>query len=207
MLIVGVTGGIGTGKSEVSRILGELGARVIDADQVGHETYRPHSRTWQEVVTAFGESILEPTGEINRKRLGAIVFSDPAALDSLNSIMWPHMCERIGEQIERYREEGAKVVVVEAALLIEAGWDSLVDEIWVTWSPEHVVVDRLRRGDGFERPNGLSEDEIGSRMRAQISFEDRRAHAHAVVRNAGTKDELREEVESLWGSRVKGKVR
>ena len=206
MLVVGLTGGIGTGKSEVSRILRELGAQVVDADQVGHEAYRPHSQIWREVVAAFGEEVLGATGEIDRKRLGAIVFGDPTAMGRLNSIMWPYMREQIREQIDRLRKGGAETVVVEAALLLEAGWDSLVDEIWVTSSPEEAVVDRLRRGHGFGSRNGLSEDEIGSRIRAQISFEERSALADAIVRNTGSKDELREEVESLWGSRVKGKV-
>ena len=206
MLVVGLTGGIGTGKSEVSRILRELGAQVVDADEVGHEAYRHHSRIWKEVVSAFGEEVLGSTGEIDRKRLGAIVFNDPTAMGRLNSIMWPYMREQIREQIDVHRRDGAEVVVVEAALLLEAGWDSLVDEIWVTWSPEDEVVDRLTRGHGSGRRNGLSEDEIGSRIRAQISFEERSAHAHAILRNTGSKNELRQEVESVWGIRVEGKV-
>ena len=207
MLVIGLTGGIGTGKSEVSRILRELGATVIDADRVGHEAYRPHAQIWQEVVDAFGEGILQPTGEIDRKRLGAIVFSDPAARGRLNSIMHPGMAEMIQERISQLRQQGTEVVVVDAALLVEAGWDPLVDEIWVTYSSEEVVMERLRQRNNTQGGEPLSEEDIRSRIRSQIPFEERSRHAHALVRNSGSLDELQGEVESLWNSRVKGKVR
>jgi len=201
MLAIGLTGGIGTGKSEVSRVLRELGATVIDADRVGHEAYRPHSPIWREVVAAFGEGILQSTGEIDRKRLGAIVFSNPDARARLNAIMHPRMAESIRQDIKELQKRGIEVVVVEAALLIEAGWDSLVDEIWVTYSPEEVVVERLRSR------NNLSEKEIKSRIRSQLPLEERARRAHVLVNNSGSIDKLREEVESLWSNRVKGKVK
>ena len=201
MLVIGLTGGIGTGKSEVSRILQGLGATVIDADRVGHEAYRPHSYAWREVVDTFGEAILAPTGEIDRKLLGAVVFNDPDARAKLNSIMHPRMAEIIREKIADLGRQGTDVVVLEAALLVEAGWDSFVDEVWVTCSPEDEVVDRLRRR------NGLSEEEIMRRIRSQPPFEERARHATARVPNSGSVDELREEVELLWSGRVEGKVR
>ena len=201
MLVIGLTGGIGTGKSEVSHILQELGAVVIDADRVGHEAYKPHSEIWRAVVHSFGEEILRPSGEIDRKRLGDIIFSDLSARERLNSIMHPRMAGIIGEQIDQYRQKGSEVVVVEAALLMEAGWSSLVDEIWVTSSPEEEVVERLRDRDD------LSEEQIRDRITSQLPFEERASQAHVVVENSGSKGELREEVESLWSSRVKGKVR
>jgi len=201
MLAIGLTGGIGTGKSEVSRVLRELGATVIDADRVGHEAYRPHSPIWREVVAAFGEGILQSTGEIDRKRLGAIVFSNPDARARLNAIMHPRMAESIRQDIKELQKRGIEVVVVEAALLIEAGWDSLVDEIWVTYSPEEVVGERLGSR------NNLSEEEIKSRIRSQLPLEERARRAHVLVNNSGSIDKLREEVESLWSNRVKGKVK
>ena len=200
MLVIGLTGGIGTGKSEVSRVLRELGATVIDADRVGHDAYRPHSEIWREVVAAFGEQVLQPTGEVDRKRLGAIVFGNAEARKKLNSIMHPRMASIIQEQIGRFRSEGEQVVVVEAALLVEAGWDNLVDEIWNTESPEEDVVDRLHRR------NNLSADEVGRRIRSQLPSEERARSAQVVVRNAGNLEQLRQEVESLWRNRVEGKV-
>ena len=202
MLVIGLTGGIGTGKSEVSRILRECGAAIIDADLVGHEAYRrPHSPVWREIVAVFGGSVLEPSGEIDRKRLGGVIFNDPEARAKLNSIMHPRMAEMVKEKIDLLRQQGEEVVVLEAAVLVEAGWDSLVDEIWVAYSPETEVVERLHRR------NNLSEEEARSRIRSQLPHEERAKHAHVMVRNFGSMDELLEEVKSLWAGRVKGKVK
>ncbi len=200
MLVIGLTGGIGTGKSEVSLILRELGATVIEADLVGHDAYRPNTPIWREVVEAFGREILRPTGEIDRKRLGAMVFSDSKALERLNGIMHPRMAEIIKNEISQLGVQGTDVVVVEAALMIEAGWDSLVDEVWVTSSPEDKIVGRLRQR------NHLSDEEISRRIDSQMSFEERACHAQVIVENSGSKEELCERVASLWNSRVKGKV-
>jgi dephospho-CoA kinase len=200
MLKIGLTGGIGTGKSEVSRILKELGATVIDADLVGHEAYTPHTPIWQQVVDAFGEEILQPSGEVDRRKLGPIVFGDPEALAKLNAIMHPGMAKMIQERMERLRGEGTEVVVVEAAVLVEAGWQYLFDEIWITNASEEQVVERVRR-----RSN-LSEEQVMGRIRSQLPFEERSQHAQVTVMNSGGLDDLQREVESLWNSRVKGKV-
>ena len=173
---------------------------MIDADRLGHEAYTPHSQTWRAVVEAFGEGVLQPTGEIDRKRLGGIVFSEPEARSKLNSIMHPRMADMIRERIGHFHHQGAEVVAVEAALLVEAGWDSLVDEIWVTCSPEEKVAERLRQR------NGLPEVDIRSRIHSQLPLKGKAGDAFVWVQNYGTLDELREEVESLWSSRVKGKV-
>ena len=200
MLVIGLTGGIGTGKSEAARILCELGARVIDADRVGHEAYRPDSDAWGEVVEAFGEGVLSPTGEIDRKRLGDIVFGNPQAREKLDAIMHPRIAQMVQRKISQLEHEGAGVVVLEAALLLEAGWDSLVDEIWITQCPEETVVERLRRRNNF------SEKEVRQRIGSQFPEEERAPHAHVLVPNEGSLDELRKGVSSLWESRVKGKV-
>ena len=200
MLVIGLTGGIGTGKSEVSRILRELGATIIDADRVGHEAYSRNTEIWQELVHAFGEGILLPTGDIDRKQLGNIVFSDPQARGKLDAIMHPKMGQIIQERIDQYEQQGAKVVVVEAALLLEAGWDSLVNEIWVTECPRETVVERLRHR------NNLSEEKIQQRISSQVPYDEVVHNAHVLVRNSAGLDELRKEVRTLWDSRVKGKV-
>ena len=203
MLVIGLTGGIGTGKSEVSRILRRLGARVIDADRLGHETYRPRSEAWQEVVKAFGDEILQPSGDIDRGRLGAVVFADPESRAKLNSTMHPRMAETIRDEIDRLRTQGVEVVVLEAAVLLEAGWDSMVDDIWVVDSPEEAVLQRLRLR------NSLTDEDILARIRAQASSIEGDALAsrtRVVVSNSGDLEDLRERVESLWNSRVKGQV-
>lgn len=201
MLTIGLTGGIGTGKSEVSRILGKLGANVIDADQVGHEAYRPDTPIWQEIVTTFGEGILQDNGEVDRKKLGAIVFHDSQSMIILNAIMHPKMADIIRPTIEQFREQGSEAVVLEAALLFEAGWDALVDEVWVTYAPGEVVIGRL------QLRNNLLEDEIQRRMSSQSSFEETVSRAQVVVNNSLGIEELTNEVESLWNARVTGKVR
>ena len=199
MRVIGLTGGIGTGKSEVSRILSQLGASIIDADKVGHEAYLPRTETWQEVVKTFGREILQSNEEIDRKKLGAIVFSDPKALEKLNEIVHPRIYKMIEERIKGLKERGEEEVVVEAALLIEANWAPLVDEIWVTTSPQDEVVRRTR-----DR-SGLSEDTIRSRIRSQLPQEQRVKHADVVIENNEDLETLRVKVKSLWNSRIKGR--
>ena len=202
MRVIGLTGGIGTGKSLVAHMLGELGAEIIDADRIAHEAYTPHTPVWKEVVEAFGEDILQPSGEIDRKRLGSIVFSDPNELARLNSIMHPRMAEMIHQKVQKLEGDGADTVVVEAAVLVEAGWDKLpwVDEVWVTKSDEEQVVQRIK-----ER-NNLPDEEIRKRIGSQLPFEERSRNAQVVVDNSGAIDDLKQAVESIWESRVKGKV-
>ena len=201
MIVIGLTGGIGSGKSEVSRMLKELGAEVIDADLVGHEAYQPHTEAWEAVVAAFGEEIIQPNEEVDRKKLGAIVFSDPEALAYLNSIMHPRMYDMIHERLEGLRTQGTEVAVVEAAILIEAGWTPLADEVWVTDSNEDVVVERVRQR------NNLPEDEIRRRIRSQITREERAKHATTVIENNGGRGDLRQRVQEIWDSRVHGRTR
>jgi dephospho-CoA kinase len=202
MLVIGLTGGIGTGKSLVAHMLGELGAEIIDADRIGHEAYTPHTPVWKEVVEAFGEDILQTSGEIDRKRLGSIVFSDPKELARLNSIMHPRMAEMIHKRVIELEGQGADTVVVEAAVLVEAGWDKLpwVDEVWVTKSDEEQVVQRIKKR------NNLPDEEIRKRIGSQLPFEKRSRNAQVVVDNSGAIDDLKQAVESIWESRVKGKV-
>lgn len=200
MLVVGLTGGIGTGKTEVSRMLQELGAVVINADQVGHEAYTPHSETWNAVVQAFGDSILSDNGEIDRRELGGIVFADPAQLALLNGIMHPRMAAIVRDKLEGLREDGAEVAVVEAAVLFEAGWDSLVDEVWTTESPLESVVARLQERNGF------APEEIRKRVASQMSSEERSGRATETISNTGDLDGLKSMVEELWKRRVEGRI-
>lgn len=200
MIIIGLTGGIGSGKSEVSRILNELGAEVVDADRVGHDAYRPNTETWQVVVQAFGDEIVQPDGEIDRRKLGAIVFSDPDEMTKLNGIMHPRMHEMIRERLEALRGQGTEVAVVEAAILIEADWTPLVDEVWVIDATEETVVERVGRR------NNLPEDEIRRRIRSQMTREERAGHATVVIHNDEGIDQLQQHVHELWDNRVQGRA-
>ena len=193
MKVIGLTGGIGAGKSTVSQYLAELGAVIIDADKVGHEAFKPDTEAWREVVQTFGKAVLTPAGEINRKKLGEIVFNNPEALSRLNQIMHPRMYEMVKEQIEEYRQQGVKVVVLEAAVLIEAKWTPLVDELWVTVAPEAMVLERLKK------QRGLDEERILARLHSQLSNEERAKYADVVISNDGDIDELKGKVKELWG--------
>ena len=192
MKVIGLTGGIGSGKSTVSRFLAELGVVILDADKVGHEAYKPDTEAWREVVAAFGRQILTPSGDINRKKLGEIVFSNAEALARLNQIMHPRMYDMVKAQLEEYQRQGVDVVVLEAPLLIEAGWASLVDEVWVTVASESTVLRRLKEQVGLSRQEALA------RIRSQLSSEERVKHADVVINNDGDLDELRAKVDKLW---------
>ena len=195
-MVIGLTGSIGTGKSEAAWQLEALGASIISADQVGHEAYTPNTEAWEQVVAAFGDGILQEDGEIDRRKLGGIVFSDPGKLEQLNQIMHPRMARMVANKIEALRIEGVDVVVVEAALLFEAGWDSLVEEVWVTDSPEQMVIERLKNR------NGLSEDEARKRISSQMDRSERLGKADFVIDNSGDVAGLESAVKELWDRRV-----
>ena len=197
MLVIGLTGGIGTGKSEVARHLRDLGAAVIEADVVGHEAYKPNTKCWREVIGAFGKDILQANGEIDRRKLGNIVFANPEQLARLNGIVHPGIARMVKDELGRLRSLGTPVTVLEAALLFEAGWDSLVEEVWVTDSPVEDVVERLRAR------NGLSKQEVMERMDSQMGRSDRLARADVVIDNASGVAELKRTVDGLWKNRVK----
>ena len=192
MKVIGLTGGIGSGKSTVSKLAEEMGAFILDADKVGHEAYTPDSETWREVVAAFGDEIVAEDRSIDRRKLGAIVFADPAALERLNGIMHPRMFDMMKAKLDEQHRQGTKIVVLEAAILIEANWTPLADEVWVTVASEPVVVARVK-----ER-TGLPEEQIRSRIQSQLSNEERVRHADVVISNDGGLDELRAEVSRLW---------
>jgi len=196
MLVIGLTGSIGTGKSEAARQLEALGASIISADQVGHEAYTPNTEAWQQVVAAFGDTILGKDGEIDRRKLGEIVFSDPSQLEKLNEIMHPRMARMVADKIKVLRSQGVEVVVVEAALLFEAGWDTLVEEVWVTDSPEQVVIERLKKR------NGLSEEEARKRISSQMDRSERLERSDFVIDNSGDMAGLESAIKELWDRRV-----
>jgi len=192
MKVIGLTGGIGSGKSTISQYLAELGAVVIDADKVGHQAYKPGTPAFNDVVAAFGTDIIDEKGEIDRKKLGAIVFADSESLVRLNRIMHFRMREIIEKMIEDYVKQGVEVVVLEAAILIEANWVSLVDEVWVAAASELAVVKRLKE------QRGLDEEQTHARIQSQITMEERAKYASAIIKNDGNLDEMKAQVKALW---------
>jgi dephospho-CoA kinase len=188
MRVIGLTGGIAAGKSTVSEALRDAGAAIIDADKVGHEAYLPGTECHAALVEAFGREIVAEGGEIDRRKLGAIVFADPAQRTRLQDIVWPRMKEMMRARLADLRAGGTEVAVIEAAVLIEADWLDLVDEVWVVQVPEAVAMQRLMNRNGF------SEDDARSRIRAQLTNDERARHATVVIDNSGTVEEARQRV-------------
>ncbi|MHB8577851.1 MAG: dephospho-CoA kinase, partial [Dehalococcoidia bacterium] len=170
----------------------DRGATIVDADKVGHEVYKPGSEGWQKVVDAFGQQVVAENGEIDRKALGAIVFGDPAQRDRLQSIVWPVMKGMMARMIADFRTQNAHVVVIEAAVLLEAGWQDLVEKLWVVTVPPAVAEARL-----ITR-NGLTSAQAQARIAAQLSNEERTRHADAVIDNSGSVADAIARVAQLW---------
>ncbi len=193
MFIIGLTGGIGSGKSTVSKILEELGAVVIDADQVAREIETPGSTALREIKSKFGASVINTDGTLNRKKLAKIVFSDSRALEELNSITHPKIKKRVIQKIREIEHERPRaVVVIEAPLLLEAGMDSCVDEIWVTAVNEDTQVKRVVERDK------LKKEEVLGRIRKQMPLNEILKKADRVINTGGSLGETRAQVKHLW---------
>ncbi|MDA0233287.1 MAG: dephospho-CoA kinase, partial [Chloroflexi bacterium] len=163
MFKIGLTGVIGSGKAEVASILASLGAAVIYADQISRQIYEPGDAGHQAVVDTFGEDVLDEDERIDRAALAAIVFGDEAQRRRLENAVWPVMAAVVEKRLAAAEAEGAPAAVIEAAVLFEAGWDRLVDEVWAVTADEAASVLRVRRRDG------ASEDQVRARMAAQLS--------------------------------------
>ena len=187
--IIGLTGNIATGKSVVSGMLERLGAKAVDADALAHEVMEKGAPVWQAVVEEFGESILHGDGNINRKKLGGIVFADEAALHRLEALVHPAVVARTRELIESSQKP---VVVVEAIKLIEAGMDKSCDALWVTTCSKEQQLARL------VKQRGLSEAEARQRIEAQPPQEAKLALADVVIDNSGSLDETWQQVKKEW---------
>jgi dephospho-CoA kinase len=189
--LIGLTGNIATGKSTVAQMLAALGARTIDADQVAHKVMHPGTPTWQAVVDAFGPMVLDPNGgrEINRKRLGEIVFADAEALRRLEAIVHPPVHQAVAEMIAAAAE---RVVVVEAIKLIESGMHRAYHALWVTTCPPEAQVIRLMA------LRGLGESEARLRVEAQPPQAEKVVLADVVIDTAGTLEDTRHQVLAAW---------
>src|SRR5271163_724835 len=192
MITVGLTGGIGSGKSTVTQILAEFGAEILDADKVAHTTYAPGGPAYDAVIAAFGPQVLAPDRTIDRKQLGAIVFGNPEKLNKLTSIVWPATRESMQRKIAELRANGAKLPIV-----VEANWQSLFDEIWLVRAPREQVCARI------ESQRGLKPSETEARIRAQLSDEERCKHSSLIIENNGTLEELGELLKEIWAEALK----
>jgi len=190
--VIGLTGGIASGKSLVSRILSELGAVVLDVDKVGHRIMEPYRPAYKEIIEYFGKEILTGSGKIDRKKLGKIVFNDHEKLKVLNRITHPRIREGVREILKGYEKSGVSVVVVEAALLFEMKMQDLVDEVWVVYADKEKQIERLMKRDK------LTEEEAQKRIESQLSSEQKVLWADKVIYNSGDREKTKEQVTVLW---------
>lgn len=202
--IVGITGGIACGKTTVSDLLAEKGAIPINADAIGHALLKADSPVIDELVTAFGDNILETSGDVSRKKLGALVFKDKAARERLNSILHPLIIQRSRQQARQLvTEDPDAVVLLDAPLLIEAGAYDTVDMIVVvTASPETQRRRTLERSAAQGRP--LTESQVQARIDAQMPLTEKVKYADVVIQNDGTLAELKKQVDALSQKLFKG---
>lgn len=192
-MIIGLTGGIASGKSTAARYLASLGAHVIDADRLGHRAYEPGTGAYQAVLDTFGMDVRAADGSIDRRALGAKVFADGGDLKRLTDIVWPEIRRlAVADIASAQAADPDAVVVLEAAVLLEAGWRSAVDETWV------VVVDRETAVARAMARDGADEASVQARIDAQLSNEERTAHATMVVHNAGTEAEMTAQLDAQW---------
>jgi len=196
VIVIGVTGGIGSGKSTVSGMLAELGAVILNADIVGHEAYLPHQNVWEQVVEAFGKDILNERDEVVRSKLGEKVFGHPEELRRLNAIVHPWMYKRMVGLLDDLRAKGTRVAVLEAALLFEAGWEPLVDQVWVTDADEEQVISRL------QQRNGMSEQQVRDRIKAQMPTAERVRRGDVIIDANGTLEDMKTQVARLWDEKL-----
>ncbi|MEV3979940.1 dephospho-CoA kinase [Nonomuraea sp. NPDC050227] len=199
MLKIGLTGGIGSGKSEVSRRLSARGAVVIDADKIAREVVEPGTVGLSRVVAAFGEGVLRPDGSLNRERLGAVVFADPDRLAALNAIVHPLVGERVAELQGQAADDA--IVVYDVPLLVENKLAPMYDVVIVVDAADEVRIRRLADH------RGMPEADAKARIAAQASREDRLAAADLVIPNEGSLDDLEARVDEVWHELVRRAAR
>ena len=191
MLLVGLTGGIASGKSTVAQMLVARGAVLIDADEIARAVVEPGTPAWSKIVEHFGPDVLFADKRVDRARLGEIVFNDRAKLALLNEITHPEVMRRIADRLEELKESD-HIVVVDVPLLAEVGATSMFDLVVVVTASEDAQVERMRR------TRGMDENAARARIAAQLSSTEKSAIADVLIDNDGTPDELATEVERLW---------
>jgi dephospho-CoA kinase len=197
MLRVGLTGGIGCGKSAVAAMMRELGCYVLEADRMAHRLIEPGQPAYDDVVREFGRGILDAQGQIVRSKLAEIVFADPARLAQLNAIVHPRVLEQISVELDWLAQSDSQgVAVVEAALLIEAGYHHNLDRLIVVWcTPEQQLARLIDSGSG----RGMTSDQARGRIAAQLSLQEKRKLADDEIDCSGTIEHTLQQVSELVG--------
>ena len=192
-MVIGLTGGIASGKSTAAQRFGAWGAYIIDADKLGHRAYLAGTKAFDQVVATFGADIVGDDGEINRQALGAKVFGEGNRLEELTAIVWPAIRAMAEAEIAQVQaDEPHRHIVLEAAVLIEAGWQDLVDQVWVTIVEPHLAIARASARDGVDAAA------VQARIDAQLTNEERTADAQVVITNNTSPAELETQLKQAW---------
>ena len=198
-LIVGLTGGIVGGKSTVASMFKDLGAKIIDADKLGHSVILPNKPAWKKIVKIFGKDIIQNDLTIDREKLGKIVFANKSLLKKLNKITHPEITKMIIKEINLVKNKThnqEKVLIIDAALIYEAKIDRFMDKIIVVYIDKEEQIKRLIKR------NNLSEDEASQRIKSQMSMEEKAKMADYVIDNSNSLDKTKKQVEKIWQSLV-----
>jgi dephospho-CoA kinase len=192
MLKVGLTGGYATGKTFVAGELARLGCHVIYADQLGHATLEPHGVAYAPVVSLFGREILQSSGAIDRKKLGAIVFNSPELLAKLNAIVHPAVIALEEQQLAHFAQDPDGIAVIEAAILIETGRHAQFDKLIVTVCDQETQIARGMKRDRVAR------EEVVARLTKQLSPEEKKRYADFVIDTSGSKEDTVKQIETVF---------
>lgn len=193
MRIIGLTGGIASGKSSVSKMLSYLGAAIIDADVIARDVVQPGQKVFQKIIEEFGDNILKADGTIDRKKLGYLVFNDRDKLNMLNSITHPEIIRIIEERVEAIRAEGKyDVIVIDAPLLLESGMKTMVDEVWLVFADMDTQLKRLMLRDR------LDIDTARDRIMSQMPMEEKIKLSHRIIDNSKDLEHTKKQVLMLW---------
>ena len=200
MQVVGLTGGIATGKTTVSALLKKAGAVIIDADRIARKMVKKGQPAYREIVQNFGETILLPDGEINRRVLGDIIFNDPQKKQLLNRIVHPHVRKEQNRQLKHIQEKDPDaIVILDIPLLIETQTHRDLSEVIVVYAPEHIQIKRLMQRDGISKADALA------RVRSQMPIEEKKDKATIVIDNSGTRENTRTQTLKIF-QRLKEKL-
>ena len=197
MLVIGLTGGIASGKSSVSKILSDLGAAIIDADAIARTIVEPGKPALRQIIQHFGEAIIQADGSLNRRKLGDIVFADSVQREKLENITHPAIWQEVNRQVTAAQAMGSKVAVLDVPLLFETGWDKKVDSVWVVYVQRQTQIERLMKRDN------LTQSKAEQRIDSQLSLEIKIQRADVIIDNSGTPDETRYQVAAAWHELMK----
>lgn len=194
MIVIGLTGGIASGKTSVADYLAKLGAEIIDADIVARDVVAYGSPALKEIENTFGPGVLQLDGTLNRTKLGSLVFDNPDALAKLNAIMHPKISEKINEKITQYKESQVKVVILVAPLLIEVGLYKQVDKVWLVHLDPQTQLNRVMKRDN------LTKEDAQKRINSQLPESERLKYAHEIIDNSGSWEKTCDQILKLWNT-------